>query len=141
MKTLLASFALSLLALAGFSSSARADVVTIDSDSYAAVAYSPKTGKYGYAWGCGSRGSAERAALSECKEDDAKIVGWVNAGFLVLVIADDNAYGCGYSYGDGATNTDAHKSAVKELRKHSDVKVKVIVVLCSSGLQPQIIKN
>src|SRR5207248_878023 len=93
MKTLLASFALSLLALAGFSTSARADeVVTLNPDGYAAVAYSAKTGKYGYAYNLGSRGAAEREALSGCKEDDAKIVGWVNDGFLVLVIADDNAY-------------------------------------------------
>jgi hypothetical protein len=51
-----------------------ADSIYIDPNSYVAVAYSPSTGAYHYAYGYGSRATAERAALNGCKQSDARIV-------------------------------------------------------------------
>ena len=62
MKTLNTAIVLSALVLAGLvASPARAGTVEIDPDACAAVAYSPSTGKYGYAWNYWNRAAAERA--------------------------------------------------------------------------------
>ena len=55
--------------------SARAD------DTYAAIAYSPKTGAYGFGDKYDSRKGAEEKALAECKGDDALVVVWVKNGW------------------------------------------------------------
>ena len=46
------------------------DVIILDGDTYAAIAYSQDTGSIGYAYSCGSRGEAERLALRNCKGSD-----------------------------------------------------------------------
>ena len=132
---------LSLVSVATDASESRASE-KISFDTYAAIAYSPSTGHYGYAWNHGSRGAAERVALSKCKEPDAKIVGWVKAGWLVLAIGEDNAYGVGWTYGNGATNSDAEKFAVDDLGTHTkgSKRPKVIVCVCSGNIDPEIIK-
>jgi hypothetical protein len=142
MKTIRNFFAVSLLSLMGLSAvsnPARAEV-QIDFDTYAAVAYSPSTGKYGYAWNWRSRGKAEAVALANCKEADAKVVGWVKAGWLVLAVSDDNAYGVGYSYGAGAGNTDAMRQARADCAKHTTSvnPPKVKVCLCSGNYAPAV---
>ena len=63
LRPLIVLAAVALAALARPASTARADVV-INSDTYAAIAYSPSTGDVGYAWDCGSRARAERLALA-----------------------------------------------------------------------------
>jgi hypothetical protein len=140
-KTLVLSI-LSLIGLAGVAPRAKADVVDISPYSHAAVAFSSSTGKYGYAWNHGSRAEAERVALSRCTEKDARIVGWVNEGFLVVAIGEDNTYGMGYRFGDGASNRDAYNRALKELSERTTAKgrPKVVIVLCSGNLDPQILK-
>ena len=41
-------------------------------DSYAAIAYSEGTGRYGYSYGFSTRGAAEDRAISECGTDDGE---------------------------------------------------------------------
>ena len=115
------------------------DAGTIDFSTYAAVAFSPSTGKYGYCWDSPTRGRAEQEALSKCPEKDARIVGWVQGGWLVLAIGNDNIYGVGWEYGDGATNTDAVLRAKSECQKRGG-KVHTLVILCSGDIDPQIVK-
>ena len=77
MKTLRNGLVISVLSLFGFLTGAphvRADV-EIDFNTYAAIAYSPSTGAYGYAYNYWSRYSAEREALRRCAAEDAEIVG------------------------------------------------------------------
>lgn len=139
MKTSFKSLVLGLLALVGLGAFERqAKAVDIDFDRYAAVAYSPTTGKFGYAWNWGSRSQAESVALQNCKADDAKVVGWVKGGWLVLAVAEDKAYGVGYTYGDGATNTAAKQAAISDCLKHTKVSgpIKVKVILCSGNYDP-----
>lgn len=138
MKTLLTSFVLAALSLCFCPTTSPADEVKIDPDRYGALSYSPKTGKYGYSWNHTTRAAAEKAALAECKADDAKIVTWVKFGWAALVIAEDNAYGFEEVHGDSVTDKDAYEGALKELRKHSQAKVKTIVIICSGDVKPKI---
>jgi hypothetical protein len=140
MKTLIAGFVLSALSLALVAAPvAKADDLKIDPDKYGAVAYSVKTGKYGYGYNYGTRAQAERAALSEVKADDAKVLTWVQYGWIVLVIADDGAYGYDEVHGDGVSDKDAVAKATKELRKHSQAKIVTTVIVCSGDVKPKII--
>lgn len=118
-----------------------ADDIRIDPDTFGAIAYSPKTGKYGYAWNQTTRRAAERVAVAECKEDDAKLLTWVQFGWAVLVIAEDKAYGFDEVHGPGATDADAEEKAMKELRKRTDAKVKTIVIVCSGDVKPKVIEK
>jgi hypothetical protein len=119
-----------------------AEASDIDFSRYAAIAYSPATGNYGYAWNHHSRSSAERAALANCKEGDARIVGWVKGGWLAVAIGKDNAYGMGYEYGNGAANVDAIRRALKGLKDNSssDGRPTVVICVCSGNIAPRIVK-
>jgi Domain of unknown function (DUF4189) len=142
MKTICSLLVVSALAVTSlFTSAARVRADEIDADRYGAIAYSVSTGKYGYAYNWGSRGAAERFALSQCEAADAKIVNWVQFGWAVLVIADDNAYGTDTNFGNGATSGPAYDGALAELRKHSDAKVKTILIICSGDIKPRVIEK
>lgn len=138
MKLMRMGLALAVCWLGLSASTARADVV-IDFDTYAAVAFSTETGKYGYAWNYGSRAAAERAALAKCKADDAKIVGWVKGGWLVLVVGDNNAYGVAWEYGDGARSSVAKRRALDELKKRKG-KAVALICLCSGDYDPEVVR-
>lgn len=136
MKTLLNSLVAFALLVTGAATAQSADSVTIDSDTYAAVAFSKSTGKYGYGWNYGSKSRAEAVALSECKADDAEIVGWVKYGWLVLVVGDDNSHGIAWEYGDGANSGVARNRALTNCFKHTK-KVTKIITICSGNVKPK----
>jgi hypothetical protein len=113
--------------------SARADSITIRSGSYAAIAYSPSTGKYRYAHNYNSRRAAEDAAVTALGADDAKIVCWTSEGFCALALGDDkSAYGVGWRFGAGASNTDAMKEALKNCNART-TNARVVVCLSTDG--------
>jgi hypothetical protein len=133
-----------LFVLGGFASlsptpTARADeVIVFNGDTYAAIAYSKSTGNYGYAYNHGSRAAAEASALKYCKADDAFIVCWVNNGFCALALGDDReAYGYGYSFGDGATNTSAKNRALLEARRRT-TNAHLVLCVCSENVKPEV---
>src|SRR5436190_6267409 len=126
MKSLCPAFVLSALVAALFAPLAGAADAKIDPDKYGALVYSPKTGKYGYSWNHDSRAAAEKAALAQCKEPDAKVLTWVKFGWAVLVIAEDNCYGFDEVHGDGVTDADAEKKAMKKLREQTKAKVTTV---------------
>jgi hypothetical protein len=141
MKKLLSTLVLSALALTLSPATADADTVEIDSNTYAAIAFSQKTGKYGYAWNYRSRAAAQREALARCPGADAEVVAWVNFGWAVLVIGEDGASGYATAYGEGATSGDAYRNALGEMRKHSDARVKTVLIVCSGDVRPKVIDN
>jgi hypothetical protein len=101
--------------------------------SYAAIAYNPETGKYGYAYNYRSRVGAESEALRRCPGEDSRIVCWVNRGFCVLALGNDpSCYGIGYSYADGAYLRDAQVMAIEDCAKRTD-GVRIVVALSSDG--------
>jgi len=123
-----------LLAMAAvFAPAASAQSLHVSSDSYAAIAYSPETGFFGYSYNDGSRWAAEKAALKRCQGSDARIVCWVNRGFCVLALGDDKScWGAGWSYGDGASNTEAINRALTECRRRT-TGARLILCLVSDG--------
>jgi hypothetical protein len=130
--------ALCLASLAGSAPARAGDTVT-GNDTYAAIAYSPETGKYGYGHGYGNRWAAERAALKECKAADARIVTWVHDGFCALALGDDQScWGVGWTFNDGATNTEAKQSALQECRART-TNARIVLCICSNdALDPEV---
>ena len=141
MKTFVATLVLSALALALTPSTAPAEEVYIDGTKYAAIAYSPKTGTSGYAWNCWTREEAERTALEQCNEPDAKVMVWVQYGWAVLLIAEDGSYASGFVYGDGCSPADAYKNALKQLRTYTQTRVVKAIVVCSGNVAPRVITD
>ena len=118
----------------GVSQSARAtDYIDIDEDSYAAIAYSPATGKFAFSYNYGSRSSAEKAALKQLDKEDGKIVCWVNNGFCALALGDEvGKYGMGYRWGDGASTRGAAERALAECSKRT-TGARIVLLLSSDG--------
>ncbi len=133
MKMVWMLLASTLVATVGLASAAQARTYVVDPNSYAAIAYSPKTGEISYAYGYYSRGAAEREALRRCDADDARIVCWVNAGFCALAVGDDSeCWGIGYSYGNGGSTGEAKDNALTECRART-TGARVVVLLLSDG--------
>lgn len=111
----------------------RSDDIYIDAGSYAAVAYSPSTGKFRYSYNYRSRSAAEQAALRGLVEADARIVCWVNNGFCALALGDDvGCWGTGWRYGSGASNSGAMQRALEECRRRT-TGARIVVCLSSDG--------
>src|ERR1017187_5206665 len=126
---------IALLAAASvFAAVARADsTIDINSDSFAAIAYSPATGKYGYGNNYRSRSAAEKAALDNCGAEDARIACWVSRGFCALALGDDKTcWGVGWQYGGGSSNNDAKKSALENCGKRT-TGAHIAICLSSDG--------
>jgi len=77
---------------------------------FAAIAYSPVTGRLGYAFGFGCLQDAENDALRRCCAADARIVAWVQSGWVALAVGDNGAYGFAWSTRSLA---DAQRSALQ----------------------------
>ena len=134
--------ALSCVAVLGAANKARSDdVIYINENSYAAIAYSPKTGEFGVAYNYGSRWSAQQEALKLVKADDAKIVCWVNNGFCALALGDDKGcYGVGWSWGDGASTREARQYAIDNCNERT-TNARIVILACSSDAMKPIIKK
>jgi hypothetical protein len=52
--------------------------------TFGAIAYSSKTGKWGYSYGARNQEEAERVALSHCPAPDANVVMRANGGWIAL---------------------------------------------------------
>ena len=122
-----------LLPIGAFPAALRGGQIDIDPDSVAAIAYSPSTGEFGYAYNYEDRESAEKAALKNCSPKDARIVCWVKSGFCASALGDDkSAWGTGYEYDNGSNNTDAMGTAVAECKKRT-TGAHVVLCLSSDG--------
>jgi len=115
----------------------RADVIHVSGDTYAAIAYSEKTGKWGYGYNYSTRRGAEAEALRKCTADDAKIVTWVHNGFCALAVGEKVAWGIGYTYGDGASSRTAKLTAINECKKRSST-AKLLLCICSYDVTPEV---
>src|SRR3981189_1137450 len=117
-------FPVALLAMSLFAPATQAagddHSIEIGHNSYAAIAYSPATGKYAYAYDCRSRAAAEKAALEKCGADDATIACWINHGFCALALGSDKScWGAGWEYGNGANNQRAKEKALDDCRNRT----------------------
>lgn len=64
-------------------------------DVYAAIAFSPSTGKAGTAWNFATQGMAETEAYAQCGYDDCDTVVWFTQCGAIAV-GDGFGYGYGY---------------------------------------------
>ena len=85
-----------------------------ETNYYAAIAYSPASGKFGSSYSYGSQASARRAALSVCQEPDARIVVWSRNCYCALAVGKD-----GYGAGFGSTAKQARADALSECAKQT----------------------
>ncbi len=122
MKNLTRGILLIVFALALFAPALRAR-----GDSYAAIAYSASSGRWGYGNGYGSQGEAVARALSECGRSDAQ-TNWCRNAWIALAISNQSPGGWGSGW--GATASAARKAAIRECRgRNPDAHV----VLCVSA--------
>lgn len=90
-------------------------------DLYAAVAYSPKTGKWGYGCNYPTKEEAIARAKSECGAKDAR-TNWCKNAWIALAISDDSKGGWGSAWGE--TRAQAEAAARKEcLARNPDARV------------------
>jgi len=143
MRTILLTFAIlaSILGTAGNVTSAP-NIIVFRGDSYAAIAFSEKTGRYGYTYDQATRDIAETLARRRCKDsdpkvDDAKAVGWVHNGWVAFARGDNGAWGVGYSYGNGATNREAKENALAECQKRGK-NARLVICVCSIDRKPEV---
>lgn len=72
---------------------------------YAAIAFSPSSGRSGTSWNYGSQGEAETEAYYQCGVNDCNTVVWFTQCGAIAV-GDGYGYGTGYASSlDTATNT------------------------------------
>ena len=96
-----------------------------DSDKFAAIAYSPKTGKWGYGCNYPTKAEAIARAKSECGAKDAR-TNWCKNAWISLAISDDSRGGWGSAWGE--TREEAQAAARKEcLARNPDARVLVTV--------------
>jgi serine/threonine-protein kinase len=90
-------------------------------DLYAAIAYSPKTGKWGYGCNYKTKAEAIARAKSECGAKDAR-TNWCKNAWIALAISDDSKGGWGSAWGE--TREEAQAAARKEcLARNPDARV------------------
>ena len=94
-------------------------------DTFAAIAYSPSTARYGYGNGYPTKSQALARARRECGSRDAR-TNWCKNAWIALAISDGSPGGWGSSW--GATPEIARNSARAEcLARNPDARVVVCV--------------
>ncbi len=94
-------------------------------DTFAAVAYSPSTGRWGYGNGYLTKSEAITRARHECGKRDAR-TNWCKNAWIALALSDQNPGGWGSSWGE--TPEAAKHAAIAEcLARNPDAHVVVCV--------------
>lgn len=100
-------------------------------DRYAAIAFSPSTGKYGTARGFSSKSEAIEEAQLRCGRKDA-IVRWCKNAWLVLARSERTRTGYGYGFAWNRNAREARIEATDNCLEHND---EAEVVACISAYQ------
>src|ERR1041385_986735 len=96
-----------------------------DGDKFAAIAYSPKTGKWGYGCNYPTKAEAIARAKEECGSKDAR-TNWCKNAWISLALSDRSPGGWGSSWGE--TREEAQSGARHEcLARNPDARVVVTV--------------
>ncbi|MBY0232604.1 MAG: DUF4189 domain-containing protein [Gemmataceae bacterium] len=104
------------------------------SDEWAAIAFSPSTGKVGMGWKSPFKGLVEQAALAKCDAKDAEIVANVSPGWAVLVISEDNKFAAVTAH--NGTWKPLYEQAKRDLRKYTKKRAVRAIVVCSGDFKP-----
>jgi uncharacterized protein DUF4189 len=96
-----------------------------DDDKYAAIAYSPKTGKWGYGCNYPTKAEAIARAKEECGAKDAR-TNWCKNAWISLALSDQSKGGWGSAWGE--TRDAAQAASRKEcLARNPDARIVVTV--------------
>jgi Domain of unknown function (DUF4189) len=98
---------------------------------FCAIAYSKSTGKWGSAYGKGSRDDAEQEALRQCGEQDGKVLCWTKGSWYCALADGPDSYGAA----PGETAADAKAAALKIA---NDIAKGAKIVLVVGGPQSTI---
>ena len=82
-------------------------------NTYAAVAFSPSTGRYGFGNGCRTEYQAVEKARQECGASDA-ITKWCRNSWIALAVSKETPGGYGWAW--GATAAAAESAAKRNCR-------------------------
>ncbi len=81
-------------------------------DGFAAIAYSPNTGNYGYAYSKSCQANVENAALGYCNAPDAQVLVACENASAALAVGDNGVYG----YATADTRKEAERLALRYCR-------------------------
>ena len=96
-----------------------------DDDKYAAIAYSPSTGRWGYGCNYSTKAEAIERAKRECNEDDVR-TNWCKNAWISLAISKKSKGGWGSAWGD--TRDDAEAASKKECKaRNPDAHILVTI--------------
>ena len=90
---------------------------------YGAIAYSAKSGNYGYSHGFSNRAQAEQRAKRECGQTDCEIAAWYQNACGAVAAGDDEVWAGGNGNSERAARTDAQKDCVNNGGKNCQVIV------------------
>jgi serine/threonine-protein kinase len=94
-------------------------------NTYAAIAYSPASGRWGYGNGYSTKSQAIARALRECGSRQAR-TNWCRNAWIALAVSDRSPGGWGSSW--GATPGIARNAAIAQCRaRNPDARVVVCV--------------
>jgi hypothetical protein len=96
--------------------------LAVADDYYAAIAFSQRSGNYGYSNDYGTRRSAEREALERCGGDDCTVVLWFRNACGALATGDDNGYGTGWATTRGEAEEIATSSCNEQAENCSVIR-------------------
>ena len=99
-----------------------------DDGDYGAIAYSRRTGHYGYATHHRSRRAAEDRALDECARRDCKIEVWFRDNCAALATGSEGQV-VGWAY--NRRLEEAKENAIEQCRAHDGRHCRVVVSACS----------
>lgn len=94
-------------------------------DSYAAIAFSPSTGQWGYGNGYSTRAAALQRARNECGASDARTF-WTKNAWIALAVSDQDPGGYGWAWASTAAQARA-KARNECLKRNPDARVVVTV--------------
>ena len=94
-------------------------------DTFAAIAYSPTSGRYGYGKGYSTKSEAIARALRECGNRNAR-TNWCRNSWIALALSNSSPGGWGSSWGE--TEAAARNAAMAEcLARNPDARVVICV--------------
>ena len=94
-------------------------------DLYAAIAYSPKTNRWGYGCNYPTKAEAIARAKSECGSKSAR-TNWCKNAWIALALSDQSKGGWGSAW--GTTREEAQAAARREcLARNPDARVVIAV--------------
>ena len=94
-------------------------------DQFAAIAYSPKTNRWGYGCNYPTKAEAIARAKSECHSKDAR-TNWCKNAWIALALSDQSRGGWGSAW--GTTREEAEAAARREcLARNPDARVVLAV--------------